>query len=186
MKTIQQLLIELNDCKESREYTNNLTLEEIIDNCHRGDWLLWLAKKVDMDLRLLTLAKARCAKTVIHLMKFKKSIDAVNVAEQFGLGKATRGELDAAAYDSRYTSYYPYAAADSAYYAADAYSDYSNHVAYYTAEAAYNDAYNNSDNPYFAVSDAAAARIKNQKKTAQICRDTFRNELIELVNKRLQ
>jgi hypothetical protein len=75
-----------------------MPIEEVVAKCHRGDWLLWLAKKVDIDLRPLTLAKARCAKTVIHLMKDERSINAVNIAERFGLGECSREELAAAAY----------------------------------------------------------------------------------------
>lgn len=49
------------------------------------------------DLRQLTLAKARCAKLVIHLIKDERSKKAVEIAEQFGLANATREQLNAAA-----------------------------------------------------------------------------------------
>ena len=96
--TFKELLIKLNACEEAREWARDMPIEEIVSTCHRGDWLLWLAKKVDVDLRLRTLAKGHCANTVRHLMKDERSIKAVDVAIAFGEGKATREELDAAAY----------------------------------------------------------------------------------------
>ena len=33
-------------------------------NCERGDWMLWLAKKLDVDDKKLTMGKAMCAKQV--------------------------------------------------------------------------------------------------------------------------
>jgi hypothetical protein len=96
--TFKKLLIKLDACEEAREWARDMPIEEIVSTCHRGDWLLWLAKKVDVDLRLRTLAKGHCANTVRHLMKDERSIKAVDVAIAFGEGKATREELDAAAY----------------------------------------------------------------------------------------
>ena len=83
----------------------------------------------------MILAKARCAKTVICLMKDRRSVEAVNVAEKFGLGQATLEELKIA---------------DAAAYAAD-----------------------------------AAARLKNQKQTARVCRKILGAMIVEEVVKRL-
>ena len=119
--TFKELLIKLNACEEAREWAGDMPIEEIVSTCHRGDWLLWLAKKVDVDLRLRTLAKGHCANTVRHLMTDERSIKAVDVAIAFGEGKATREELDAAAY-AAYAAVA--AAADAAYAAAAAYAAY--------------------------------------------------------------
>jgi hypothetical protein len=117
---IDKKLKELRACEDARAWAQGKSWQEIYTTCKRGDWLLWLFAKVNPDnLRELTLAKAKCARTVFHLMKDERSRRAVIVAENFGRGVATRHELDAAAY---------------AAYAAD------------------------------------AARIKNQKQTADICR----------------
>lgn len=68
------------------------------ETIHRGDWILWLNRKSkNYNLQTLTLAKAHCANTVRHLMKDKRSTDAVDVAIRFGEGNATRDELNAAA-----------------------------------------------------------------------------------------
>ena len=118
-------------CREGLAYTADKSLQEFWDQSSRGDWMLWLCKKANLDLRKLTLAKARCAKLVIHLMKDQRSIDAVYAAEKFGLGEIERPELDAAAaaaYAAADAYAYAdadadaYAAAAAAYAAADAYA----------------------------------------------------------------
>ena len=153
---MKAILNKLNACQEAVEWAENKPIEEIINTCHRGDWLLWLARKLDVDLQNITLAKGLCANTVIHLMKDDRSINAVNAAIAFGRGEITRAELDAAAAAS-------YAAAASSSYA-DAASSYADAAASYAAAA--------------ASYAAAAARIKNQLLTANICRDVLGKILI--------
>lgn len=58
--TFKELLIKLDACESAREWAKDMPIEEIVSTCHRGDWLLWLAQKVDLDLRLCTLAKGHC------------------------------------------------------------------------------------------------------------------------------
>jgi hypothetical protein len=112
---IHELLIEKKACQSAMDWAKDYeTIEQIVENVHRGDWLLWLAKKIDIPIKTLTLAKARCAKTVIHLMKDQRSIDAVNLAERFGL-------TDEVILDDLKIAYAAAAcAADAAYAAADA------------------------------------------------------------------
>ena len=68
------------------------------NNCPRGDWMLWIAKRLDIDIRTLTLAKGYCAKTVIHLMTDQRSKDAVKAAIDYGHGKIDDVQLRNAAY----------------------------------------------------------------------------------------
>ena len=122
-------------------------------NCSRGDWMLWLAKKLDVDDRLLTLAKATCANQVRHLMTDQRSIDALDASFRYAKGELTREELNT------------YAAASSAAYAA-AYAAASAAAASDTAYAA----------AYAAASDAAsdatayAARTKTLRELADLLR----------------
>jgi hypothetical protein len=90
-------------------YESQPSTEEAWNNCHRGDWMLWIAKKLNVNIRVLTLAKGLCANTVRHLMKDERSIKAVNAAIAYGKGEIDDEELREAA-DF---------AADSAYAAAD-------------------------------------------------------------------
>ena len=96
---MKKLLIELNACQDAKVWAADKTWNEIYNTCHRGDWLLWLFKKVNQDdLQLLTLAKGHCAATVLNLMTDQRSKDAVQAAINFGEGRIGRDTLDAAAY----------------------------------------------------------------------------------------
>ena len=149
-----------NPCLESRSYLLGKTPEQAWNDCERGDWMLWIAAKQNVDLRILTLAKARCARLVEHLMRDQRSIDALNIAERFGNCDATIEELNAAADAAGY------AAADAA---ADAAAAAADHDAAYAAVAA---AYA-ADSAYAAAYAAADARNEILKKCADICRDTI-------------
>ena len=181
MKTIHVLLEDLGACDDAREWAKDYkTVDEIVANCHRGDWLLWLAQKVGMGIKPLTLAKVNCAKTVIHLMKDERSLNALKVAEKFALTdevtlddlrEASRSAYDAAAYAAAAAAY-AWTPAAAAYAAADAAA-----AAAYAA-AAYADA-------AAAAYAAADARTKNRLETADICRRDVGDLLIKLVNGKL-
>ena len=146
---MKELLNKLNACSEAIEWVGDKSLEQAWNTCHRGDWMLWLYKKLYPDnQKELTLAKGHCANTVRHLMKDQRSINAIDTAIAFGEGRITSEELKKAASDA----YDAYAAATAAYAASAAYAD-----AYAAATAAY-------------AADADAARTKNQQETADICR----------------
>ena len=100
-------------CSEGLDYyLSQDSVIEAWENCQRGDWMLWIASKIGVDLAIMTKAKALCANTARHLMKDERSTNAIDVALKFSDGKATIKELDAAA-----------AAADAAYAAAAATAD---------------------------------------------------------------
>ena len=163
---MKELLIKLNACNEAREWASNKSIDEIWATCHRGDWMLWLARKLNIDKRVLTLAKGHCANTVRHLMKDERSIAAVDMAIKYGEGNATDSELAAAA-DAAYDATAAYAAAAYAAYATAAYAAYA--TAAYAAAAAYSAA------AYDATADA---RKQSQQETAEICRKYIPLELI--------
>ena len=149
----------LNACKKAIDYAAGFaTLQSSWDACARGDWMLWLIGRTidrtnETELRKITLAKARCAKLVIHLMKDERSRNAVEVAEQFGLGNATRQELDAAASASANANAYAAAAAAAANASASA--------AAYAASANAN------------AADAAYAAAKILQQCADIVREIY-------------
>jgi len=156
IKTLKEFLKKNDACKDGFDFAKDLTLEEFLNTCQRGDWILWLFARTNADsLRELTLAKGHCANTVRELMKDERSTKAVDVAIDFGEGKATRKELDAAAADAScaFAAAAAYAADAAAAYAADA-TAYADAAAAYAADAA----------------AGAAARKQNQKQTADICR----------------
>lgn len=166
-----------NACKEAVEYRKQFkTFKEAWENCLRGDWMLWIAKRAGVNKRTLTLATARCAKTVVHLMKDERSIKAVEVAENYGQGLVSVTELENAA-----------SAACAAYAtAADAYDAYAAYAAYATAT--YADAYDAYASTYASAyasvyASAAyaydAARKENQLQTANICRELLTEEILK-------
>ena len=156
--------------------------------CPRGDWMLWIAQKLDVDIRTLTLAKGYCAKTVIKLMKDQRSKDAVKAAIDFGRGKIDKNELIKAAYAAAYAAYAAHAAhaaahaatyaAYAAHAAADAaaYAAYAAYAAHAAADAAAYAAY-----AAHAAAYAADAGQKNQNATAGICRKYLTKAVMEKI-----
>lgn len=162
---MKHILKKLNACNKAINWVEDRSIEKAINECPRGDWMLWLFNKLyPDDLQLLTLAKGHCANTVRHLMTDERSIKAVDVAIAFGKGKANREELnDAADYAAVATYAAASYAAAAANYAADAYA-----AAYVASAAAY------------AVAAAAAdAKISNELETANICRKYLGEKLIQ-------
>jgi hypothetical protein len=138
-----------------------------------------LAKKIDIELQPLTLAKGHCANTVRDLMKNETSIKAVDMAIAFGEGRATMEELNNAANAAADAAY------DAVFYAAivadAAIVGDAPYAAYAAATAAANAA-------FYAAGDAActtaayAAKKQNQKETAEICRKYIGQLIIDKCN----
>ena len=106
-----ELLESKEACFDAVEWASNYpNFESAWNACHRGDWMLWIAFRLGVDKRKLTLAKGRCAETVIHLMKDQRSIDAVRAAIAYGNGEIDDKQLSAYTDDA----YAAYAAADAA------------------------------------------------------------------------
>jgi len=112
----------LNACADALEWIqmNSSNPEKLWNECERGNWLLWLVSKLDIDRKRLVLAACQCARLVKHLMTDERSIKAIEVAEAWASGEATEDELRLAAADAAYAAD---AAAYAAAYAADAVAD---------------------------------------------------------------
>jgi len=95
MKTFKDKLEEMNACPEAIDWVGDKTLKQAWDQCERGDWMMWLAK--------------RCAARLVeHLMTNERSLKALDVADEFSKGKATEHNLKeaaAAAYHAAYAAY---------------------------------------------------------------------------------
>ena len=173
MKTIDFLDKNKGACESGVTYARQYdTMEELWDNCHRVDWMMWILRRTnkypgEKDIRLFACWCARNTpllggRTTWDLMTDPRSRTAIEVAERFVIGDATKEELaesyadaaaayadayDAAAYNAHAAAH---AAADAAFAAhahahaaydtaADAaYADYNAHAA---ADAAYDGAY---------------------------------------------
>ena len=174
-----QKLTILDACPAAIEWAQDKDLATAWATCHRGDWLLWLAQKVGVELRPLTAAKAACAEFARPYMN-PQSIAVLDMAHAFGRGECSADELaassdSAAAADAAYTD----AAADAAYYAAAAaadaaYTDADADAAYYAA------AYTAADAAaYTAAAAADAAYTANiaRAETLRKCADEVRKHI---------
>lgn len=191
---LKTLLKGLGACPSGLDYVGEQTAFEAWNNCRRGDWMLWIAKERGVDLKVLTLAKVRCARLVEHLMKDERSISALVSAERFANGEITREDLDAdadsaalvaaaaadavayAAATGGGAAYVAAGAAAGAAYAAAAASDYADYAdADAVAYAAYDATYAASD-----YADADAAKKETLLKCANICRETIPFSLLNI------
>jgi hypothetical protein len=175
---MKELLIKLDACKEAIEWAGDRTIEEIVKDCDRGDWLFWLAKKIDIELQPLTLANGHCANTVRHLMKNERSITGVDMAIAFGEGRATMEELNNAYAATAAATAAFYVAADAAATAYAAKAAFTAYAATAAASAAFYAAYAGAT----AAAPAYVAKKQNQKETAEICRKYIGQLIIDKCN----
>ena len=104
--TPKQFCTNYKACSDGAEFAAKFeTMAEVWDACPRADWLIWILDKVeirdDKKLRLFGCWCVRTTKladglTVWDLLTDERSRKAVELAEAFANGKATRAELDAA------------------------------------------------------------------------------------------
>lgn len=184
-----------------KKFAATKSIEEAVKTCEDGHELLWLAKGINLPFRKkIILAKALCAKTVVHLMKEPDSINAINIGEKFGLtDKISLGDLKNAynkanlAQRRSALAYYHYDTAPAELSAAQAARDvcYNGELTLFFTDVARQSAYAVDDYANaaaYAAYDYDTARnnrhayIENQKQTADICREIFGKELIELIN----
>jgi len=195
--SLRKKLLNINACEEGMKWLADQTAEDAWATCQRSDWMLWIASRCGVDLQTITLTKVRCARLVQHLMTDQRSLDALDVAEQFALGNATRKQLAVAATDAANatvaadTYAATYAATDAAYsaafHAAYAAELAANALAHFAAtdQAAYaaatDAATHAATDPAYAayathaayVAAYAAAKEKILAQCADICRTTL-------------
>ena len=163
---------QFNPCLDAAKYYDACkSSEEAWNNCPRGDWMLWIASKLGVDIKILTLTKVHCALTVRHLIKDKRSIKALEMALKFANNKATLKELKIAANVANVAADAAADDADVAAYVANTAADVANTAAY-AVNAAANAAYDVAD----------AAKIKNQLKTANVCRKYLTKPVFKIVS----
>lgn len=79
-----QLLTRLQACKDSIKWVGNKTLKEAWTVCEHGDWMLWfLVMTGRVSLKQKIAIKLEWALLVRHLIKDKRSLKALEVAEKF-------------------------------------------------------------------------------------------------------
>ena len=154
MKT--RKLKKMNVCKEAILYVQTQkSPAKAWNNCERGDWMLFIAQKLNVDDKKLTMAKAMIAKQAEHLMKDQRSKDILQACFDYANGKITREELniDAAGIF-----------ADAALAAISAANTTYGGTAAYAA--------------YAVGADSNDSRIFSLKKSADICREYLTKEVL--------
>ena len=203
---VKKVLIELSACREAVEWVAGRDIQTAWNECERGDWLLWIAARLEIDRKLVVLAACDCAEQSLKHIPDGEDRPrlAIETARQWATGAASIEHVrqaDASAYASAY------AADASAYASADAASAsaYAATAAYAAAATAAADAASAAAYAYAsAAADAAAAasaadaaayaataavyvsaRAESLKKAAKLVRKHITAEMIETaVNER--
>lgn len=89
----EQWLEKVNACHDAQLFCKGKTPQQAWDQCKRADWLLWWMNQVNVDIRILTLCRARCAKTVMHLLDNERGKKLILAAELYGLKKISLSKL---------------------------------------------------------------------------------------------
>jgi len=167
MKLIDQIT-RFKPCLEAVKWMGDKTFDEAWETCERGDWMLWVYARLYPDRnREIVGCAAECAATAQHLMTDQRSVDVLKACKKYANGEISKEEL---------LSY-----AIASYEAAEANADINAHAAaaaYQAAHAAVNvhsatyaaSAAAACADSAAAYADFAAARKKNLKLTADICR----------------
>jgi hypothetical protein len=154
-------------CDEGMEYyESKASFEEAWNDCEHSDWMLWIAAKLKINRRLLVKAAVLCANTVRHLMKDKRSTDAIDACLRYAAGEIDKSELENYAAAARDVAY---AAGAAAYYSAE-----------YAARAAYAAA-DSASASSAAARAASAADDTFSARTANICREVLTQAVMEKV-----
>ena len=157
-------------CAEAVEWVGRRGLKTAWRDCPRGDWMLWLGGRLDIDRKLLVLAACDCAETALKYVPEgeDRPAKAIQTARNWCNGTATVQECRAAA-DAAYAAADAYAGAtagaDAAYAAADA-ADAAGAYADADAWNAYADA--DAAAAAYAAADADAARTNKWKEIERL------------------
>ena len=96
--TLREYAKQKGACAEGLKWLGDRNLQQMWNECQRSDWMAWLLEQLGYnDERVLRLYACWCVRQVWHLLTDECSRTAVEVAERFAVGEATRDELGAAA-----------------------------------------------------------------------------------------
>ena len=153
---LAQQLKSMRACPDAVEWVGRRGLRTAWRDCKRGDWMLWLAGRLDIDRKLLVLAACDCAETALQYVPDgeDRPAAAIQTARDWCAGTATKQDCR----DAAYAANAAYAAANAAYAAANA-AVYAANAAYAAAYAAANAAVYAAANAAYAANAAANAAV---------------------------
>ena len=173
-------LEKLDACEEAIEWAGDKSPKKVWDTCERGDWMLWLACRLDVDRKLLVKAACACARQALVRVPAgeKRPRIAIETAEQWTEDMATLREVSRATVAAYTAAHEAYTAAHEAYVADAARAAYAASSCYAAAHAANSVSYANdasavpitvanNAHAYFTVD---AARSKSLAASADIVR----------------
>ncbi|MBK9723295.1 MAG: hypothetical protein IPO78_17165 [Saprospiraceae bacterium] len=97
----EQWLLKVNACHDAQLFCKGKTPQQAWNQCKRADWLLWWMVQVNVDIKILTLCRARCAKTVMHLLNNEKGKKLILAAELYGLKKISLSKFKQCVFSDR-------------------------------------------------------------------------------------
>ena len=111
MKLIDQIA-HLSPCPEAVEWLGDRTLAQAWRTCPRGDWMLWLAGRLNIERKVLVRAAVECARPALKYVPKgeKRPAKALSVALAWTRGRATIEHVRTAA-DAAYDATAAYDAA---------------------------------------------------------------------------
>jgi hypothetical protein len=80
-------LFKILEFEEEAIWAGDKTIEEFVEQCPKGEWLFWVAYKIDIDWRSMALAMGHCINLVRHHLYDSRSIRSVDMAIAYGEGK---------------------------------------------------------------------------------------------------
>ena len=149
-------------CTDAKQWASGYAdADEAWAACQRGDWMLWYAARAGADRRLLVRAACACARLALPHTSDPRVLAAIEVAESWARGEATRDQVRSAASAASADA----ADAAAACAAACATSASAASAATYAANAAYSASAANA-----ASADATSARTGALAKCGDLVR----------------
>lgn len=158
-KDLAERLYLMHACPEAVEWARGYTDDAVAwRECQRGDWMLWLLGRLNVDRKRLVLAACECARLSLHLVSADEERPHIAIKTAEAWARDEGPTLD----DVRRSAYATYAA-----YAAAAYDDatYATYAAYAATYAAYAAAH--------AITADAATYAASLSQCADIARTHF-------------
>jgi len=101
--SFKQELIERKACKEAIDWVEDRTIEQAWNDCHHGDWMLWLLEEMKgekgwPDEKQNTLLGCWCARRALKYIQEEETrpLKAIETKEKWAKGEITREEMNAA------------------------------------------------------------------------------------------
>ena len=172
---LKDKLESMHACSEAIKWVGNRGIKTAWRDCPRGDWMLWIAGRLEIDHKLLVLAACDCAETALkYAPDDDRPAKCIEVTRKWCEGKATTDDVRAAQCGAYAAAYVAYAAADvadvavSAAYAAADVAD----AAYAAADVA--DVADVAVSAAYAASYASYAAYAARKSAHKLCADLVR------------